>query len=280
VQTTNGPLAGGTPIVFSGHSSDSVFTYSVAPTFKPNANTRVYARIAKGYRPGGPNAVSPLAPSDVPRQFGPDTTTNYEIGVKTQSADHLLSLEATAFLIDWKKIQLLAQVQGFGVNVNGGSARSKGIEFTAGLNPTRDLSLYANGSYVDSYLTSDTPDVVGGLRGDPLPYNPKWQSTIGAEYQHALGVKLTGHAGISWHYTGVRHSDFDAATGQRRLKAFSQVDAHAGVDFDRFRLDAFAHNITNDHGIVNIGFFGAVNGDLAAAVIQPRTFGLSLGYRY
>jgi iron complex outermembrane recepter protein len=278
VQNTSGLLAGGVNS-FSGKSSDSVFTYSVAPTFKPNANTRVYARIAKGYRPGGPNAVSPLAPAGVPRQFGPDTTTNYELGLKTQSSNHVASLELTAFLIDWNKIQLLAQVQGFGVNANGGKARSKGIELTAGLNPTPDLSFYANGSYVDSELTSDTPAVVGGMSGDPLPYNPKWQTTIGAEYEHPLNARLTGRAGLSWHYTGVRYSDF-APTGQRRLRPFSQVDAHAGVDFGRWRLDAFAHNITDARGIVNLGFFGSVNGDTAAAVIQPRSIGLSLGYRY
>ena len=279
VQDTSGLLAGGVNS-FGGKSSDSVVTYSFAPTFKPNSNTRIYARIAKGYRPGGPNAVSPLAPAGVPRQFGPDTTTNYELGLKTQSADHVLSLEVTGFLIDWKKIQLLAQVQGFGVNANGGSARSKGIEVTAGINPTPGLSFFANGSYVDSHLTSDTPVVVGGLSGDPLPYNPKWQSTIGMEYDHPINSSLKGHAGISWHYTGVRHTDFDAANGQKRLKPFSQLDAHAGVDFGRFRADAFAHNLTDARGIVNLGFFGAVNGDVAAAVVQPRSFGLSLGYRY
>lgn len=279
VQNTNGLLAGGFSS-FSGKSSDSVFTYSAAPTFKPNSNTRIYARIAKGYRPGGPNAVSPLAPAGVPRQFGPDTTTNYELGLKTQSADHRLSLELTGFLVDWKKIQLLAQVQGFGVNANGGSARSKGVELTAGFNPSSDLSLYANGSYVDSYLTADTPAVVGGAKGDPLPYNPKWQFTVGAQYDRPINAGLNGHAGISWHYTGVRYSDFDAASGQRRLRPFSQVDANLGVDFDRFRIDAFAHNITDSRGIVNLGFFGSVSGDTAAAVIQPRTFGLSLGYRY
>jgi iron complex outermembrane recepter protein len=278
-QESSGLLAGGVSS-FSGKSSDSVFTYSVAPTFKPNANTRIYARIAKGYRPGGPNAVSPLAPSGVPRQFGPDTTTNYEVGLKTQTADHLLSLDVTGFLIDWKKIQLLAQVQGFGVNVNGGSARSTGIEFTAGLNPTRDLSFYANGSYVDSHLTSDTPALVGGVSGDPLPFNPKWQGTIGAEYEHPINAKLTGRAGLSWHYIGVRFSDFDPANGQRRLKPYSQLDAHAGVDIGRFQLDAFAHNITDARGIVNLGFFGDVNGDIAASVIRPRSVGLSLGYRY
>ena len=54
--------------------------------------------------------------------------------MKTETNDHLLSLEAAAFLIDWKNIQLLAQIDKLGVNVNGGAARSKGIEFTAGLN--------------------------------------------------------------------------------------------------------------------------------------------------
>ena len=88
-----------------------------------------------------------------------------------------------------------------------------------------------------SKLTSDTPDVVGGLRGNPLPYNPKWQSTIGVEYDQPLSAKMTGHAGLSWHYTGRRYSDFDAASGQRKLRPYSQVDAHLGVDFDRFRPD-------------------------------------------
>lgn len=278
-QTTSGALLGGTVITVSGNSSDSVFTYSVAPTFKPNSNTRIYARIAKGYRPGGPNALSPGAP-DAFRHFDPDTTINYEIGLKTQTSDHLLSLEVTGFLIDWNKIQVLAQIAGFGINANGGKARSEGVEFNVGLNPAPGLSLFANGSYVDAHLTSDTPASVGGLSGDPLPYNPKWQSTIGAEYEHPLSAQLTGRAGISWHYTGKRYSDFDAVNGQRRLGAFSQLDAHAGVDIGRFRVDAFAHNLTDARGIVNLGFFGAVNGDLAAAVIRPRSFGLALGYRY
>jgi iron complex outermembrane receptor protein len=278
-QTTSGLLLGDTVLNVTGNSSDSVFTYSIAPTFKPNSNTRIYARVAKGYRPGGPNALSPDAP-DTLRHFEPDTTTNYEVGVKTQTADHLLSLEVTGFVIDWKNIQLLAQVGDFGVNANGSEAVSKGIEFTAGLNPAPGLSLYANGSYVDAHLTSDAPDVVGGHDGDPLPYNPKWQSTIGAEFERKLNLNVTGHAGVSWHYTGTRYSDFDPESGQRRLRAFSQVDAHAGVDINRFRIDAFARNITDSRGIVNLSFFGPVSGDIAAAVIQPRTIGLSLGYRY
>ena len=270
----------------SGKSSDSVFTYSIAPQYKPSRNTTIYARIAKGYRPGGPNALSPDAPDAVPRQFGPDTTINYEVGLKTQAADRLWSLELTAFLTNWKDIQLLVQLGQFGVNTNGGGARSKGVEISAGLNPSRSLSLYANGAYVDAFLTDDAV-LAGGLKGDQLPYNPKWQSTIGAEYDHPLSGSVNGRAGISWRYTASRFSDFNPppapdvpAAPQHKLDSFSQIDAHAGVDVGKFRVDAFVRNLTGSRAIVNIGAFGAFNGDLAAAVIMPRTFGLSLGVRY
>ena len=280
VQNTDGQLAGGAT-AFEGDSSDNVFTYSIAPTLKLGSNTRIYARIGKGYRPGGPNAVSPLAPEGVPRQFGPDTTINYEIGVKTQTHDGRLSAEISAFLVNWKNIQLLAQVEGFGVNTNGGSARSKGVEATIDFRPVRNLTLYANGAYVDAYLTKDTPALVGGLEGDPLPYNPKWRSTIGAEYEHPLSATVTGRAGISWQYTGSRRSGFDSDFGQSKLGDYSQIDAHAGVDVGRFRIDAFARNLTDARGIVNIATFGATrDGSFAASVIRPRSFGLTLAARY
>jgi outer membrane receptor protein involved in Fe transport len=173
------------------------------------------------------------------------------------------------------------------VNANGRSARSQGVELAAGFNPNRYLSLYANGSYVDAHLTQDAPESFGGFKGDQLPYNPKWQGSVGAEYNRPLSARLSGHAGISWHYTGKRRSDFRAPPGedqppppQLKLDAFSQIDAHAGVDVGRFRVDAFVHNLTNARGITNVGFFGDVNGNLAAAVIRPRSIGLSLGYRY
>jgi len=278
-QETNGLLVA-EPISFAGKSSDNAFTYSVAPTFKLNATTRIYARVAKGYRPGGPNAVSPDAdPNEVPFQFAPDTTTNYEVGIKTRTDDNLLSLDLSVFRIDWKNIQLLVQIGQFGVNINGASARSSGIELTAGLHPMRGLSLFANGAYVDAHLTKDAPDQVGGVAGDPLPYSPKWQWTLGADYEHRLSGAATARAGISWHYTGKRSTDFDPA-GQHRLGAYGQVDAHAGVDFGRFSVDAFAHNLTDSRGVTNVGAFGDLSGDLPAAVVRPRSIGLSLGVRY
>jgi outer membrane receptor protein involved in Fe transport len=146
---------------FAGNSSDGVFTYSVAPAYHLTTDTTIYARIARGYRPGGPNVIPALAPASVPREFGSDTTTNYEIGLKSDLIRHVLSVDLTGFIIDWNQIQLLTAVSGFGVNVNGGTASSKGVEFSSTLTPAKGLSLSANGAYIDAKLTQD---VVGHAR--------------------------------------------------------------------------------------------------------------------
>ena len=272
----------GPATTFVGASSDNVFTYSVAPSFKPSENLTIYARVAKGYRPGGPNVLPPLAPADVPHQFGPDTTTNYEVGIKSDLLDHTLSLELSGFYIDWRKIQLLTSVENFGVNVNGGKARSKGIELSATLTPVEGLTLGANGAYVDAYLTEDVAGL-GAVSGDQLPYTAKFSGTLSADYERPLTGKLNGTAGVSWRYTGHRQSAFDTETGfgQRRLGAFSQVDAHVGVTYDHIRLDAFVRNLTDSRGVLDLGTVGsAENGAISAAIIRPRSFGATLGFSY
>jgi iron complex outermembrane recepter protein len=176
---------------------------------------------------------------------------------------------------------LLADVGGFGVNTNGGKAKSTGVELSSTLTPTRGLSLALNGAYVDARLTEDTPELVGGLDGDALPYNPHWSGTASADYSMALTDTTDGSFGFSWRYTGKRHAGFDTDYGQHRLKAYSQLDVHAGVSFDRMRIDVFARNLTDSRGITDLGTAGsAMNGALAAGVVRPRSVGLSIGYRY
>lgn len=273
-----GPLQGDS--TFDVQSSDNVFTYSVAPSFKPNTDTTIYARIARGYRPGGPNLVPAGVVDPALRQFGADTTTNYEVGIKSDLLDRKLSVELTGFYIDWKNIQLLTAVNGVGINTNGGSARSKGVEATVTLRPTPGLSLGANGAYVDASLTADA-GLSGGLKGNRLPYVARFASTLSADYERPLNDRINGIGGISWRYTGPRQSGFDPVLGQNRLAGFSQVDAHLGATFDRYRVEVFARNLTDSRGIVNLGAAGsALNGAIAAAVVRPRSIGATFAIKY
>ncbi len=59
----------------------------------------------------------------------PSEVTNYEVGLKTELLDRRLSLDVSAFYIDWKDIQLNERnAQNLNYFGNGGAAESKGVE--------------------------------------------------------------------------------------------------------------------------------------------------------
>src|SRR3546814_10803175 len=87
--------------------------------------------MAKAYRPGGPNVVPAGAPAGTPTTYDPDTVTSYELGFKGETADGTFGLDASVYHIDWNNIQLAANVNGFGINVNGRGATIDGAEIAA-----------------------------------------------------------------------------------------------------------------------------------------------------
>ena len=157
-------------------SSESPFTFSVAPRFEIGKSASIYGRVATGFRPGGPNVLPPAAPADVPRTYDSDRLTSYELGLKTGGgpADKF-SLDLSAFYLDWEDIQLFLVVNDFGINGNGGTAVSKGLEFAASVFPTSGLTLSAERRLHGREAHRRTPiRSWAGEDGDPLPYVPEW----------------------------------------------------------------------------------------------------------
>ena len=299
-EMTNGVLAGGAPKDFPiARSSENVFTYSLAPKFKPNKNTSIYARVAKGFRPGGPNVLPAgvTIPPDVPRIFHSDSVISYEAGVKAQSADQRFSIDAAAFHINWKNIQLFTVVSGFGVNANGSSAKSDGFEFTAAARPIAGLTLSANGAYTDARLTGSTPTSVGGRDGDQLPFTPKFTLSLNGDYGWHVGPRTRAHVGASWRHVSGQTAgydiDFVTAHGrQRHVPSYNVVDLNAGVDLGQFDIEAYVKNLGNSHGITSttaLTVFGASpdtgfplypGGAIGTGIIRSRTIGVTLGIHY
>jgi outer membrane receptor protein involved in Fe transport len=288
-QTSAGALAGATD--FGTSSSEHVFTYSVAPKFKLNPNTTFYARVAKGFRPGGPNVVPPNAPANVPREYHSDSVTSYEAGVKAQSADHRFSLDAALFHINWKDIQLFTVSGIYGVNINGSGAKSDGLELTATARPLPGLDLSLNGAYTHARLTADTPPTVGGFKGDQLPFTPKLSVALNGDYHWTLAERARAHVGASVRHlsgqTASYDADFVAAHGhQRHVDPYSVVDLNAGVDLGHFDIEAYVKNLGNSHGVTSTSGVTASGGDLfpggaiGTGIIRSRTIGLTLGYNY
>jgi outer membrane receptor protein involved in Fe transport len=287
------PTLSGTPQqLTSGDSSDTDFTYSIAPRWHVSSDTMVYGRIATGYRPGGPNDLPFNAPPSVPRTYQADRTTNYELGVRSDLLDKRLSVDVAAFLVDWKDIQLFEYVQvpgtpGFGINANGGTARSKGFEWTLGLTPVTGLTFTLAGAYIDAYLTSAATDE-GGNEGDRLPYVPKLSYSLDGAYTWRAFSDYNGFAGATWNYSGSRFNAFGAtqtATGftanpRPELPSYNTVNLRAGLENGRWTFELYCRNVGDTRGIAYYinsttpNYGGAVN------YVLPRTVGALVTARF
>jgi iron complex outermembrane receptor protein len=268
-------------------SSETVFTYSVAPRYELSKHASIYARVASGYRPGGPNVIAVGSPAGIPPTYKADRLTNWEVGIKAEAPDaHLWSLELAAYHIDWKDIQLFEVVNQIGINANGGKARVNGLEFSGALRPVPGLTLATNGAYTDGKLKDDTPPLTGGLAGDPLPWVPKWSGALHADYTFPVSSSADGFVGGSLSYVGKRTTEFNQRLSNGslvRIPGYTTLDLRAGVNVGQFTVEAFARNLFDKRGITDaFGFDGTTfpNGAAAVAAIRPRTIGLSLSANY
>ena len=296
-QVNDGALVGGPATLPQARSSEGVFTYSAGPKFKINDRASVYARVAKGFRPGGPNVLPPPDPTKpppavpTPRTYNSDSLISYEAGIKAETADRSFGVDVSVYHIDWSNIQLLARVNNFGVNTNAGKAVSDGAEFTVTMRPTRGFDVSVNGAYTDARLKSDTDPLVGGLAGDQLPYTPKYSVSVNGDYRWAMGTRVTAFAGASLRFLSGQAGNFDpsykTAVGHgARIPSYEVVDLHAGVDLGKVTVEAYVKNLNDALGIASNtalkanGAFNYPNGALGIGVIRPRTVGVSLTAAY
>ena len=289
-QIGDGVLAGG-PADDRAESSEDVFTYAVALKRKFSERTAVYARAAKGFRPGGPNVLPPDPPPGTPTTYDSDSVMSYEAGLKTQTADGRWSLDLSAFHIKWKDIQLLAVVNNFGVNTNGAGATADGVEITAGFRPLRGLRLSANGTWNKARLDDATDPIVGGFADDRLPFSPKYTASLMADYRWTIGATTPAYAGASVRRMAGQRGAFDyeyrSANGrQREIPSYNVVDAYAGLELGNWTVEVFGKNLGNSDGRLSTsaltanGMFVYPNGAMGTGVIAPRTVGFTLTREY
>ena len=71
---------------------------------------------------------------------------------------------------------------------------------------------------------------------------------------------------------------YQAVFGKRfEIPSYGRLDLRAGVRSGRWTLEAFAKNVTNSNGLIDVDFYGAQpNGALRVSPLRPRTVGASL----
>ena len=202
----------------------------------------MYGSVSRGFREGGINATS-YDPNlngpgmggknpNIPLSFGPDTTTDYELGWKFKFPSLKATFNAAVYHINWQNMQAIgvAQVPGFpqgnSYYHNAGDAKVDGLELEGGLEIFEGLRAQASLALMDPRITrapplpQDNPPYYAPSycspncppqKGDEIPYVSKVSGSMSLNYQHPIGVAdFSGFAVLSEQYTGTRYTDFAA----------------------------------------------------------------------
>jgi len=291
----------GAPLIpdLAGSATLSKNTYLGVARYHFDQDTMLYARVATGYRPGGPNDVIPGV-SSAAATYQSDSLISYELGLKGALDSKRFDYSIDAFRINWKNIQVqgVDPATSFLFYDNGGKAHSQGIEFELGYHPVRGLRLGISGAFDDAKLDQGIP--VPGITassGNELPYAPKISYAATVDYEHPLSSAVRGFAGLTVAGVGSRRAYFDdqtvglapvgilSKTGD--LPAYATLDLRGGITWNSVTLSGYVRNVTDKRGAVAL--YGSVVGaDLASGavgpaaltVIQPRTVGVTARYEF
>jgi len=275
--------------------TDDAFTYLVTPRFRFSPDLMAYARLASGYRAGGNNPLAPLF--GLPPTFEPDTTVNYELGLKGSLLARTLTFDASAYYIDWSDVQLEQRDPASSIAFfsNGGKARSQGVELALQANPLRGLNVGLTMAYSDAVLKKDIPEASGiGRAGDRLPSSARVSASLSVDQDFPIADRSSGFVGVSIAYSGERVGPFATRLAppegsppgtvgepgiRNRYPAYTTVDLRAGLKYDAWTFGVFTRNVGNVRGLLSGGprtGEASVTADYNYTVIRPRTYGVSV----
>ena len=274
----------------------------VTLTYKPLPNLMTYVAYKTGFKSGGlstPATISAVYGADPSLlSFAPEKSKGFEAGIKGELANRRIRFDLTVYRYTFEDLQLTSfepTLIAYFIR-NAGKSRTTGVEASAAMQVTPELSVHTSGSYNKAKYLSfpnaqcylkivGTPECANGFydrSGQPLPRAPKWTFNFGGEYERELGSNLK--AGISGEaiytakfYTDEQGSPDGVVDGFWRLNA----SIHVGDADDKWELALIGRNLTNEYYqlISNDKTFGTP-GEYGGFTLRPREVALQGTVRF
>ena len=269
------------------------------PAFDPDAD-----QFSCAYGPGEVfNENGDVTQRDE-REYGPDTTTNYEIGAKTTLLDGSLTLNGAVYFIEWTDPQLSSAtiVAASPITINADGAEAKGVEISADWQATENFRIRGSYSHTEAELTEPVPDLVrtipapteadpnpgfpnafeDGVAGDRLPGSPEDQFSFFATYNQPLSGsgEIAYNVGYSW------QGDVLTSAGGRggfpTLDSFGVLNGSIVYDAGNWSATLYANNLLDEFyetGVRNNSRFNQVQSGANlrrhySTVGAPRSIGI------
>lgn len=265
---------------YNDRRSKTLWAAKAQLEFRPVDKLLIYAGINRGVKGGSYNA--PIADGGPPlpaslMSYGPETLINYEGGVKF--GDRAFSLNASAFYYDYKNYQafLFQNNSGFVQNTD---AKVYGFDVDVGFQVTDGLRATVGGSYVHAVIP-DFEIAPGVLRDVRPAYAPRKQLTGDLTYSvpsPVLNGNLTLSAQANYasgFYHNIRNFNADWFKGRTLVNLSANWTSDSGI-----RVGAYLKNLLDErYGLIGFDSVSNFGGNIESYGM-PRTYGVSIGYRF
>ena len=293
----------------------------VAPRFiasyKVSDNTTLNAQASKGFRLGGINdpILAPLCSAEDLVTFGnvgnwkDETAWNYEIGSKTRLLGGRASVNASAFYVDVRDLQVVVTAGTCSSRLvfNVEKARSVGGELELTFAPNNNFDFALSGSYNDAKVRTTLPGtedavVATGIReGNRLPSVPKFQMALAATYQQPVAEGYQGYVTGNYQHVGSRYTQLvdqeagvgtislypiggpltqDTFTFDPLLPAYDIVNFRLGVRHGIWDVAFYVNNITDERALLALDRERGLRAREGFLTNQPRTFGVATRFDF
>lgn len=255
--------------------------------FEPNDDVTLYARYAKGYKPGGWTGEDANNPAEALVSFDPETADSFELGAKLALANRRVFINAAAYYTLYDNLQtnqFLSPGPGvppdnFVFNAANGT-RAYGLELGVEARLTDSISISGNYAYSKCNFTGTLiiDDDGTDLDGNSCRRTPKHAFGIAANLDQPISDNLVFVAGSDFQYTGANFFD-NPNTPILKFDEEILLNARIGLrDVDRkWELTAWAKNLTNELNYTSkLALFGTIYG----TYIAPRTYGVTARFNF
>ncbi len=271
--------------------------YKLNSAYQFTDNLLGFATVSQGFRRGGTNGfrnVGTRVLTEEARAYKPDSTTNYELGVKGYLFDQALYLEAGVYRIDWKDTQTYREqlISGFPVNgtVNGPDARTQGFEMTARyrINASWQTTLRAASTRAQWSETATNCLYTNGTscrtwsEGGRLGGAPKLKADATLRFNTDLNGDLYLWASATARYVSKVQTDrVDDPSGNitaRTYPSYTTADASIGLGGGAWELQLWVENLADKRAVKSNQAGGLMGRRLITTT--PRTIGLNASYSF
>lgn len=229
-------------------------TLSARYEFTPDISG--YVTVSRGFKAGGWNPDITTQTNTDAIQFEAEKITNYEAGLRTQLLDRRLTLNLTAYRMDYDDLQVS---QFLGTNVgfvitNAGKAKVEGAEVELIAQPTSWLSLRGGGAYNDARYTQFLAGGGADYSGQRFTNAPKFSGYVAVDVDAPIRDNLSLILHGDYRYESSVFFD-DARTvsvvGPYARDGYGLLNARIGVRTDTgLEVSIYGQNLTDERVLV------------------------------